>query len=223
MMIIGSGKLATTVLEALKSVPEWTVGSWDDGTRDVAAPKIVIHAGSGRQLEEVFAYCEATNSVLLELSTGTVTSERDLPFPVIACSNVSILLVKFMYLLSEHGHLFHAYSIEIEESHQATKSSLPGTAVDMANSLGLDPSRILSYRDPGTQQADLGIPAKDLGKHAYHRIRIQDGSASLAFETKVLGHGAYAEGVVAILRAIQDRDLETRRYEVVDLVRLGWI
>lgn len=159
----------------------------------------------------------------MELSTGSVAASIEPSFPLVVCPNVSILLVKFLHFMDLAKSQFQAFSITIEESHQASKTSVPGTAVEIARALGVPASAIVSHRDPVFQADSLGIPAEHLGRHAYHRIRIQDGDAEVVFETRILGHEPYARGVVGLVKALRGRQLCPGCHDVVEFVRNGWI
>jgi dihydrodipicolinate reductase len=180
---------------------------------------VVIHAGSGRELGAATAYCAGTQSPLIELATGSALESAQHSFPVVVCPNTNILMLKFMAMLAQSGHLFHNYDIQLTESHQANKTSVPGTAVHMARSLGLPDSAIHSVR----QASALQIPQEHLGRHAFHRILIQDGDCSLQFETRVYGDSAYADGVARIVAAVRAHALENRSYSVMELVDRGWL
>jgi len=219
--VLGAGKLAKAVLAGLSEKAEAEVVDWAE--RDVSCPAVVLHAGSGRQWEEAVRFCGTSGSTLFELSTGSVASSLEPSFPLVVCPNVAILLVKFLHLMELAKGRFQEYSISIEESHQASKTSVPGTAVEIARALGVPTSAIVSHRDPDFQAGSLGIPAEHLGRHAYHRIRIHDGDAELVFETRILGHEPYARGVASLVAALRGRRLGPGRHDVVEFVRNGWI
>jgi dihydrodipicolinate reductase len=132
-------------------------------------------------------------------------------------------MLKFMALLAQGGHQFKSYKIQLTESHQADKSSVPGTAVNLAESLGLAIAQIESVRDIPTQASILGIPLAYLSRHAYHRIVIEDGLSSVTLETKVFGSTPYADGVEQIIQAIAGHALESRRYSILELIENGWL
>lgn len=222
IIVVGTGKLATELLGGLQLGPGCQLIPW--ARRDPAAgPAIVIHAGSGRELAAVTAFCATTRSPLIELSTGTDVETVSPAFPVIVCPNTNILMLKVMDMLEKSGHLFRNHSITLTESHQATKSSVPGTAVHMAHSLGLQDGDVHSIRDPERQQAELQIPSEHLARHAYHRIVVQDGSCSLQLETRVYGDSPYAAGVAQIVAAVRAHVLENRIYSVTEFINRGWL
>lgn len=69
ILIDGSGRLATELLGqpslgAPVAVRRWPTASTAEG------PSVVVHAGSGRELDDVIAYCHETNSPLIELARG---------------------------------------------------------------------------------------------------------------------------------------------------------
>jgi len=57
-----------------------------------------------------------------------------------------------------------------------------------------------------------------MDKHAYHKIVIQNGSDEIAIETKVMGHGSYANGVKVIIETVLKGTLESKRYAILDLI-----
>jgi hypothetical protein len=131
-------------------------------------------------------------------------------------------MLKFMAMIKSAGHLFAEFDKGLVESHQSDKKTEPGTAMSLAKSLGIPADAIVSIRDPLIQQ-QMGIAAEHLGRHAYHRINISDGSVHLAIETKVLGQAPYAEGLVRILEGLDRKTLQPGKYDVVDLVDAGWL
>ncbi|WP_269511341.1 dihydrodipicolinate reductase C-terminal domain-containing protein [Burkholderia sp. IMCC1007] len=238
VLVVGTGKLATELLRshqldpAIFHVMPWSEGARADAGRSDArrtdarrsdARSIVVHAGSGRELPDAIAFCHATGSTLVELSTGSDLETGSHDFPIVLCPNTNILMLKFMCMLETSGHLFRDCNISVTESHQASKTSVPGTAVDIGQSLGVPAQHIRSVRDPAEQRDALQIPDDQLGRHAFHRIRIEDGACSLQFESRVYGASPYADGVSRIVDAVRQRDLERRRYSIVEFIRNGWL
>ncbi|MGU7778951.1 dihydrodipicolinate reductase [Burkholderia sp. PU8-34] len=222
VLVVGSGKLATELLRSHKLDNTYQVIPWPaDGHIDVRS--IVVHAGSGRALPAVIAACRATCSPLIELSTGSGLETGSHDFPVVLCPNTNILMLKFMSMLEASGHLFRDCAISVVESHQATKTSVPGTAVSIGQSLGVPPDAIRSVRDPAVQRDELRIPADELARHAYHQIRIEDGACSLQFESRVYGASPYADGVSCIVDAVRRHDLDNRRYSIMEFIGNGWL
>ncbi|MBN3787173.1 dihydrodipicolinate reductase C-terminal domain-containing protein [Burkholderia sp. Ac-20353] len=222
VLVVGSGKLATELLRSHKLDSTYQVIPWTADSR-IDVRSIVVHAGSGRELPAVIAACRATSSPLVELSTGSDIETGSHDFPAVLCPNTNILMLKFMSMLETSGHLFRDCAISVVESHQATKSSVPGTAVSIVQSLGLPPDAIRSVRDPAIQRGELQIPDDELARHAYHQVRIEDGACSLQFESRVYGASPYADGVSRIVDAVRCHELENRRYSIMEFIRNGWL
>jgi dihydrodipicolinate reductase len=222
VLIAGSGKLATELLRELVPDAQFTIAAWP-GNEASRVRSIVVHAGSGRELAAISAFCKATTSVLVELATGSLLAELDVDYPAVICPNTNILMLKFMCMLERSGKLFKDYSIRITESHQASKTSTAGTAVAIANALGLPVNNVVSVRDPVEQSTSLGIPRESLSRHAFHRIEIEDGSCQITTETRIYGNNSYARGVQQIVSAIAARPLENRVYWVNEFIENGWI
>ena len=220
--IAGAGKLANELFEGLALDSELAVSRWS-AAPDTTAPCIVVHAGSGREAAAIAGFCERTASVLVELSTGSSLEGLQPDFPLVLCPNTNILMLKFMSMLERSGGMFKGAKIRITESHQASKMSVPGTAVAMATALGVPASEIVSVRDVAQQTADLNIPQANLGRHAFHRIDIQDGPCMISMETRVYGESPYVSGVREIIRAIQQKTLQRRAYSINEFIESGWI
>jgi dihydrodipicolinate reductase len=222
LFIVGSGKLAEELLDKLSLGPAVAVGRW---SKRAAADgrAIVVHAGSGRELDEAIAWCRETGSVLIELATGSKLEAAPVAFPVVLCPNTNILMLKFMNMLARSGKLFEGYRIAITESHQAEKRSAPGTAIAIAESLGLSASDVVSVRDREAQRTTLGIPEEHLGRHAVHSIVIEDAGCRISLETRVYGASPYADGVARIVSAVASRRLENRVYAIDEFVEHGWV
>ena len=222
VFIAGSGKLATELLDKLHPNKQFAVSRWS-GEPENDARIIVVHAGSGREMGEISSYCQRTSSILVELSTGSAIDGAQTAFPVVLCPNTNILMLKFMCMLERSGSLFAGAQISITESHQSSKTSVPGTAVSMANALGLNPSGIKSVRSTLQQQTDINIPPEHLARHAFHRIQILDGPCAISMETRVYGDSPYADGVQQIIGAIQKLELQNRAYSINEFIENGWI
>lgn len=222
VILVGTGKLASEILEAFTAKQTFAVIKWQNrNPLDGAA--IVVHAGSGRELDDVIAFCEKTGSTLIELATGSALLKQEAGFPVVVCPNTNVLMLKFMAMIANSGHYFKGLKMKMIESHQAEKSSIPGTAVSLAASLGIPATEIQSVRDPVEQTECLHIPAECLARHAYHKILIEDDATSLVLETKVFGKAPYAEGLAHIISAVNSNKLERRRYDIMEFVQNGWV
>jgi dihydrodipicolinate reductase len=218
IFIVGSGKLANAILTAQFTIESCQILPWESKYQTINEKAILIHAGSGRQLKECFDFCEKTNSTFIELSTGLETETMTPSFPLIICPNTSILVLKTLNMLKISGGNFAGYQIKMTESHQSTKTTEPGTAYAFAQSLKLPVNEINSVRDPEIQKNKLGIPEEYLGKHAYHKIVINNGSDEITIETKVLGHQSYASGVKTIIETVLKSQLENKRYSILEII-----
>lgn len=209
IFIVGAGKLAMELLEQSPRFGGSRVRPWVERGSGLGK-SIVVHAGSGRELPHVCAFCAETGSALLELSTGSEVTAAS-GFPIVLCANTNILMLKFMSMVRTSGHLFKQYAISVTESHQATKKSVPGTAVHIAESFGVDASEVRSIRDVESQ------------RHAFHEIVIEDGGCTVKLQSRVEGRAPYVDGVAAIVRAVSSHPLENRIYDVTELIECGWL
>ncbi|WP_437918909.1 hypothetical protein [Sphingobacterium sp. LRF_L2] len=219
--VVGSGKLATAILTASIEISDSPIRAWK-GTPNTLEKSVLIHAGSGRQLQECRNFCQKTQSIFIELATGLETAFWEVDFPMIICPNTSILLLKTLHMLKENGWKFANCDIELTESHQSSKSTEPGTAYKIADYVGVPHTKIVSIRDTKIQEEELRIPKAYLHKHAYHKLTIKDGSDEITLSIKVLGHDSYVSGVKKIVQACLAADsLENRSYDVLELADMG--
>jgi 4-hydroxy-tetrahydrodipicolinate reductase len=218
--IVGGGNLANAILSSNLSFPKCDILPWSFSTERVNEKAILIHAGSGRQLDECLDFCERTKSIFVELSTGLKTEKLVPDFPLVICPNTSILMLKTLNMLRLFGHNFRDYEITITESHQSSKTTEPGTAYNFADSLNVSHNKIASIRDAKVQKDLIGIPVEYIDKHAYHKIVIKNNTDELCIETKVSGHDSYANGVKEILGICLNRSLENKRYPVLELMEI---
>lgn len=218
LLIVGRGKLAQELLQGLHGPAIARVIPWDGrGSLDGEAC-MVVHAGSGRELAEVVAFCSETGCALLDLSTAGSEFPAEVSFPVVACPNVNMPMLSFMAMVRQSAALFHGLDIRIAESHQASKRTKPGTAVHLAKSLGIPESEIRSERNPQVQLEVLGIPEDFLERHAYHEIVITGQDAEIRLQTRVLGKSAYAAGLAKVVETVVRRMPGPGFHDIVDLV-----
>jgi len=226
--VAGHGKLASKIHTDLKKIAQdqdlhiEDVTNWDHHSSDDTDTSRVlcIHAGSGKQYQEMLSYCQNNHTPLFQCSTGITYPEElfiDIPFIFVDAPNFSVMIVKFLYMLEDFGSLFHEYEIAITESHQATKTSLPGTAREMVKSLAVDPKGIKSIRDPEIQRNQFEIPEEHLGLHALHVIDIGTDDCRISFKTQVYGLNPYLVGMAKLLRNIDM--LSPGKYTLPDLIR----
>lgn len=221
VFIIGTGKLARELLTQMRLPAPLELAAWP--TTPPTARAIVLHAGSGRGLAEAVAFCEGSGSVLVELATGSALEAQAPACPVLLCPNTNILMLKVMHMLARCGGLFAGYRVGVTESHQANKTSVAGTAVDIARALGVAPEAIVSVRDPARQQGELGIATADLARHAFHRIEIEDAACRVRLETRVTGDAPYAAGVAQIVAAVAAHPLAPGLHTVDEFIERGWL
>ena len=218
VLVVGRGKLANELLEGLSGDVISRTVRWEDRSEMSSGSNIVVHAGSGRELVDVIDYCTKTNSILFELSTAGFEISETINFPVIICPNVNLQMLRFMVMVRQASRYFKGQTIEITESHQATKKTKPGTAIYIANQLGVSESEIRSERNPERQQKIYGIPNEYLSRHAYHKIAITSPDAEITLETRVLGKTAYATSLSEIIYMVTQMDLRSGRHDIVNLV-----
>ena len=216
IIVVGNGKLAKSMLAGFSHNNK--VIKWDEYDKTIFEKGIVIHTGSGRQLGECIEYCEKSKSVLLELSTGTRIENSSHSCPIVICPNTAIPVLRVMQMLRTYGKYFSKYKIRIVESHQKTKKTVAGTAIEMSKSLDHPAEEIESVRDEEMQKNVIRIPEEHLNLHAYHKIMIEDAGCEIKLETKILGHASYVSGVEEIIEMLKQKPLLNKIYYITDLL-----
>lgn len=221
-IIAGKGKLAKAIQDVLDRegfnwlpFKETIVGG--DSMR---ANTIVVHCGSGRELPSALDWCEKNQVVLIQASTGQSLPEK-VDAPVITVVNLVMAIPKFINQLHQLKALFPKAWIKIVESHQETKKTVPGTAVEMAKALGVPEEEIVSIRNKAEQLA-LGIPEEHLDGHGYHFITITDSGATLRLQTAVNGREPYGYGLIELGKKILELSLAPGHYKTGDILGITW-
>ncbi len=224
IIIVGHGKLANNIKNGiLDYLNDYQVDFWENIDNYLNNKLIIAHIGSGRQLAKVIEFCNKNKVPLIQGSTGMDIKQNNYDYTFIDAPNLSILMLKFMYMLKEYGQLYKDYKISITESHQNTKKTVPGTAIEMATSLDINAKEIKSIRNEDEQLNNYGITKEFLSLHAFHNICIQDekGTSRITFKTLVEGHDSYINGLSKIIKSIQN--LDHKYYHILDLIELKLI
>ncbi len=216
--IVGCGKLAEELLRELSGPAIARVVRFGGSDFPEGAPCIVVHAGSGRELGEVTGFCSRTGSMLLDLSTAGSRFPKTVSFPVVVCPNVNMQMLRFMAMVRQASRYFMGQDITVAESHQASKTTSPGTAVYLARSLGVPETAIRSERNPDVQEQALGIPTAFLDRHALHAITVRSPEVEIRLEAKVLGKSAYAAGLAQVITLLTRKRPAPGFHDIVDLV-----
>lgn len=174
---------------------------------------------------------------------GTTGGDRNRLYKTVQNSNVYALIspqmgkqvVAFlaaMEIMSEQfPGAFSGYSLEVLESHQASKLDASGTAkavISCFQKLGVsfDVDEIQMIRDPQQQVELIGVPEEHVNGHAFHLYHLTspDETVSFEFQHNVCGRSIYAEGTIdaAIFLAnkVQSK-AEKKIYDMIDVLREG--
>jgi 4-hydroxy-tetrahydrodipicolinate reductase len=174
---------------------------------------------------------------------GTTGGDRDLLYKTVEDSNnyavispqmgkqVVAFLAAMEIMAEQFPGAFSGYSLQVLESHQASKVDASGTAkavISCFQKLGVsfDMDEIQLIRDPRQQVELVGVPEEHLLGHAFHMYHLTspDETVSFEFQHNVCGRSIYAEGTVdAVLflaKKIEAKDPK-RIYNMIDVLREG--
>lgn len=174
---------------------------------------------------------------------GTTGGNREMLFKTVADSGVYAVIspqmgkqvVAFLaairIMAEQFPGAFSGYSLQVMESHQASKLDTSGTAKDVIAcfaklGVSFDLDEIEKIRDPAMQLEMVGVPEEYLSGHAFHMYHLTspDGTVSFEFQHNVCGRSIYAEGTVdAVLflsKKVQSK-ADKRIYDMIDVLREG--
>lgn len=174
---------------------------------------------------------------------GTTGGDRDLLYKTVEDSKVYAVIspqmgkqvVAFLaameIMAEQFPGAFAGYSLQVMESHQASKVDTSGTAkavISCFQKLGVsfDMDQIQMIRDPKQQIEMVGVPEEHISGHAFHLYHLTspDETVSFEFQHNVCGRSIYAEGTVdAVLflaKKVQSR-ADKRLYNMIDVLREG--
>ncbi|XP_070037314.1 4-hydroxy-tetrahydrodipicolinate reductase 1, chloroplastic-like [Nicotiana tomentosiformis] len=174
---------------------------------------------------------------------GTTGGDREKLYKTVADSKVYAVIspqmgkqvVAFlaaMEIMSEQfPGAFSGYTLQVMESHQASKLDTSGTAkavISCFQKLGVsfDLDEVQLIRDPKQQVEMVGVPEEHLLGHAFHMYHLTspDGTVSFEFQHNVCGRSIYAEGTVDatlfLAKKVKLKE-EKRIYDMIDVLREG--
>ena len=166
-------------------------------------------------------YCELSIPFVM----GTTGGDREVLIKTVEQSgNIAVIapnmapqIVGFQammeYAAKTFPDLFAGYSLQIMESHQASKADTSGTAKAMVkyfNAMGVDfdEGQIKKERNINMQAEEWGVPEKYLSGHGWHTyvLTSPDGKVKFEFTHNVNGRDIYVEGVKKSLFFLEDNN-----------------
>lgn len=174
---------------------------------------------------------------------GTTGGDRQLLYKTVQDANVYAVIspqmgkqvVAFLaameIMADQFPGAFSGYTLQVMESHQASKQDTSGTAkavISCFQKLGVsfDLNQIKQIRDPKKQLEMVGVPEEHLSGHAFHMYHLEspDETVSFEFQHNVCGRSIYAEGTVdaAIFLSKKVRSKADKKiYDMIDVLREG--
>ncbi|GJV24610.1 dihydrodipicolinate reductase [Tanacetum coccineum] len=172
---------------------------------------------------------------------GTTGGDRDLLYKTVQDANLYAVIspqmgkqvVAFLAAMDimskQFPGAFSGYTLEVLESHQATKLDTSGTAkavISCFQKLGVDfdIDQVQLIRDPKQQVEMVGVPEEHLNGHAFHMYHLTspDGTVSFEFQHNVCGRSIYAEGAIDaalfLAKKIQSK-ADKKIYDMIDVLR----
>lgn len=166
-----------------------------------ARDTIGIYVGRGRHFGEFLNYCTMANVPVLQCSSDIDLAGRKLGTPVFDVPNAAEMVMLFLKQMEQLSEDLKRRGIEVDwvltESHQASKSSPPRTALRIAEILGIPTRETISLR----RRPEF---------HAHHILQgyVKGSSEMLEYACRVKGLAPYAQGVLRLAIDLCD-EIET--------------
>jgi 4-hydroxy-tetrahydrodipicolinate reductase len=177
---------------------------------EIPNPLVIDYTAPGCALENIGHYGRAGVPFVMGTTGFDGAEARRLVeaggITAVIAPNMAVPIVLIRAALANIAEKFpqalNDWTLEIRESHQATKKDVSGTAkafLPFLEALGAragDPP-IVSLRDPASQQA-AGISSEYANGHGWHwyQLTSPDGTVALELSHKVNGRAVYAEGTL---------------------------
>jgi dihydrodipicolinate reductase len=226
LIVVGSGKFASVFTEQLNAFSKLQGGpilapqNLDSGMSGKITSGIVLHVGSGRQLQETIDFCQKHRLPLVQASSGLKPKlPSSLKFLFIDAPNLSLPIVRLLALLESFPRAFKEFNVQGTESHQSTKTTVPATAVRLNELLGGKPGTVKSIRNPKIQKTKFKVPKKHLSGHAIHQFSIKGQGAEITLGTRVLGRETYLYGLMAVAKYVIAHKPKPGQTSISELVR----
>lgn len=165
----------------------------------------------------------------------TAVADAEGVYAVVA-PNMAKQIVAFQAMMTmiaeQFPGVFSGYTLNVKESHQATKADTSGTAkavVASFSDMGADTSlEIEKVRSPERSVREMKVPEEHVSSgHAFHTYTLEseDKSVNFQFQHNVCGRNVYADGTVdAVLFLDAQRragNSERRVFSMIDILRSG--
>lgn len=218
LLIDGNGQMATLFLKECRErkVDHLHFMTEDEGetlvipqhlTQHDGKSNIAIHMGKGRRLKQLVEFCSASGTPLIQFSTHAECQGigSDGKFIMVHAPQTALLILATIMGMGDLARSMDGLGLTrktfVAETHQITKKSLPGTAAQMAEAVGIPRSEIASIRDVATQLS-LGVPTSSLDGHGHHFVHFVSDDVHVRISTHVNGRMAYVKGVLFLANAL---------------------
>ena len=180
-------------------------------------------------------YCEAGVPFVMGTTGGNrealVETVKNSKISAVIAANMAVPVVIFQEMIrfaaANFPHALDGFHLSIEESHQASKKDVSGTAVSLLPlfaELGMPLAKgdIRMIRDPELQEQYLGVPKEYLGGHGFHTYEMlsPDDTVELGFIHNVLGRNVYVDGAMRAIRLLAEHRQERGKvFSMADVLR----
>lgn len=205
LIIAGRGALARAIVTTCQDLSVSYANF--DATSAPVSESVAVHCSkTGTILPDVLRFCEERNVPLIQASTG-MQLPAEVKTVVVDAPNLALPIVRLFGWVKGMHQKFESIGgfqgADVAESHQESKTSVPGTAVAFADAVGVKKEKIRSIRAPSLQR-QLGIPSEHLNRHGYHWITWRFADLEVEVSTRVHGLRPYALGAIHVAKNLLD-------------------
>ncbi|KKW11369.1 MAG: Dihydrodipicolinate reductase [Parcubacteria group bacterium GW2011_GWA2_49_9] len=218
LIIAGRGALAQAIVTACQDLS--ISYALFDATATPVPESVAVHCSkTGTILPDVLRFCEERSIPLIQASTGMQLPGK-VNTVVVDAPNLALPIVRLFGWVKGMHQGFESIGgfqeADVAESHQESKTSVPGTASTFADAVGVKKEKIRSIRAPALQQ-QLGVSTEHLNRHGYHWITWRFPDLEVEVRTRVHGLRPYALGAIHVARNLlaTPNAFEKRVYSVI--------
>jgi len=208
LLIKGSGRMARE-MRRLCAGQDIEHADW---TGFAAHTRRTVFVNFGRtDTDGALAWCGRYKVPFIQGTTGQDELFARPPCPVVLAPNLALPAAFFAEAIVPVAAKLVAQGFvpSLREKHQFSKKGRSGTALRIADALGMPHERIAAIREGKAACAE-------------HRVALMKGDVSIELAVRVNGREAYAHGAIAVARALLARQesLKNRVYSVSEIVPL---
>lgn len=199
------GKFASAIAEGLEADNRFQLFLSESDTPPDALDAIVYARRTDDKLAEALRLADRLDASVYLLATNMQDSLAKIPHqaPVHIIPNTSQEVTDYIESVAAFHQAHSSWSAHITEYHQSSKQDISGTALAIAEQIGVQPHEIQTIRDDAEATKLFGVPPQHQSSYAVHQITFTNPETKTTqlFQIVVTGHQTYVAGLIKLLLA----------------------